>query len=636
MLKLFKNICFLLCILSISVGTSFASTSRIQLSYSGSGVVSFQEPFDIASYEVFYGENLNLDGQVFLGDLSQCPTNLGLFCIAKNISRSGNMVYLNLKESMIDTVFAIRYKNMDGEQSAPSNLIDVKKQVKSLDISAFSDSKYLYFEVLNPKNLNLTKFSFEIFHDGQNVDTQDPRNFGGCRNYVYVQQSKCAAQKLESIGENIFRVELKENFKNNYRFVISYNDSHSKEPIYSNIVYLKNSNQNKLDKISKIENLKVNDDREIFFDLKPQANKYFVSYSKDYPGYTPKLSDMQQCVMESVDSKCSIQQAYVRNSRMYLKVRPDLDAAFFVVYYEDFMGRISPISRPVYVKNAFLEDDMFRGNALELKQTALDEISFASTPNAKKYFLVHTYGDKVGFLYHSDFPGCKYSGLNCAGYNIRQVFDRYFIKIRPEKTGNRFAVFYEDFAGNISTLSNSVFIPRANYLDSSKLTDINFTEYFQAISDLHARGIVEGYADNTFRPYKKINRAEFLKIAIESYFPEINMYNPNFRCFNDVDINDWFNKYVCFAKQNGIISGYSDGSFRPMQNITLAEALKVSLGSSGFNYFQSLDLNEPWYSEYINAARVNGLLPLSIINKDSQYLINRGEMAYITYKILNN
>jgi len=614
---------------------AFASPTSLDMSYSGSGVVSFREPLDIASYQVYYAQNLDIDSQVYLGDLSKCPLELGLFCIAKSISRSGDKVYLNLKDSMKDTVFAIRYKNINGEISPPSNLIDVKKSIEKVNISAFSDSKYIYFEVFNTQDLNLNKFSFEIYHNGQN-DLSRVDEYRGCKNYVYLEQNKCVSKDVESIGENIYRINLKDNFKNGYRFVITYKDSHSDSIIYSNSVYLNKSSRETIEKITKLENVKVNDKREIFFDLHSNVNDYFVSYSKDYPGYSPRLSDMDSCIMESIGSKCSVSRSYIDGSRMYLRIRPDLEAGFFVVYYEDSYGRLSPLSRPVYVKSANENRLAPIYSSIDLRQTSLDEISFRKINSAKKYFLVHTYGDKVGFLYHSDFPGCKYSGLNCAGYNIREIYDKYYIKIRPEKTGNRFAVYYEDFSGNISSLSNSVFIPRAHFIDNSRLIDINFTEYFEAISALYSQGIVNGYPDSTFRPYKKINRAEFLKIAIESYFPEINMFNPNYTCFDDVLISDWFNKYVCFAKKNGIISGYIDGSFRPMQNITLSEALKVSLNSSGVDFSAPLNSDMLWYSPYLELARNNGFLPLSIINQNAQYLINRGEMAYITYKILNN
>ena len=634
---MFKIIKLLTAVISLSFLMSFtalANSGQLELSYKGSGVVSFNEPFDIASYQVYYAQNLEIQNQIYLSDLSRCPSQLGLFCIAKSVSRSGNTVYLNLKDNMKDTVFTIAYKNTHGEASAPSNLINIKEQIEDVEISAFSDSQYLYFEVFNTQDLNLNKFSFDIYYKNKNFNI-NADEFGGCRNYVYVEQSKCVATNLESIGDNIYRVDLKEAYKYGFEFVIALKDSHVSQTIYSNVVYLKNQNYNSLNKISKIENLKVNDKREIFFDLIPSVNKYFVSYSKRYPNYSPTLSDIDFCIMEDVASKCSVESSYINQSRIYMKIRPDLDAGFFVVYYEDLLGRISPLSRPVYVKAS--EQNYLNSNlsSINIRQSSVDEIVFKKISSAKKYFLVHTYGDKVGYLYHSDFPGCKYSGLNCAGYNIREVFDNYYIKIRPEKTGNRFAVYYEDFSGNISALSNSIFIPRANILDQSRLVDINFTEYFEAISGLYSRGIVNGYKDNTFRPFQKINRAEFVKIAVEAHFPEIHMFNPNYSCFSDVNVNDWFNKYVCFAKQNGIISGYSDDTFKPSQSITLAEALKVSLYSSGgFVYPQSDYVY--WYSPFLDAARNSGLLPLSILNQNADYLINRGEMAYITYKILNN
>jgi hypothetical protein len=634
---MFKTIKLLTTALFLSSLVSFgalANSSQLDLSYNGSGVVSFNEPFDIASYQVYYAQNLDIQNQIYLSDLSKCPSQLGLFCISKSISRSGNTVYLNLKDNMKDTVFTIAYKNTNGQASAPSNLINIKKQIDDIEISAFSDSQYLYFEVFNTQEFNLNKFSFDIYYKNQDLNISVDE-FDGCRNYVYVEQSKCVARNLESIGKNMYRVDLKDAYKYGYEFVIAFKDSHSNQTIYSNVVYIKNQNSSSIKKISKIENLKVNDRREIFFDLMPSVNKYFVSYSKQYPNYSPTLSDMDFCIMEDVASKCSVESSYTNKSRVYMKIRPDLDAGFFVVYYEDLLGRISPLSRPVYVKAS--EQNYLNSNlsSINIRQSAVDEIAFKRISSAKKYYLVHTYGDKVGYLYHSDFPGCKYSGLNCAGYNIREVFDSYYIKIRPEKTGNRFAIYYEDFSGNISALSNSIFIPRANMIDQSKLVDINFTEYFEAISALHSRGIVNGYTDNTFRPFQKINRAEFVKIAMEAHFPEIHMFNPNYSCFSDVSVNDWFNKYGCFAKQKGIISGYMDDTFRPSQSITLAEALKVSLYSSG-GFVQPPSDYVYWYSPFLDTARNSGLLPLSILNKNADYLINRGEMAYITYKILNN
>ena len=54
---------------------------------------------------------------------------------------------------------------------------------------------------------------------------------------------------------------------------------------------------------------------------------------------------------------------------------------------------------------------------------------------------------------------------------------------------------------------------------------------------------------------------------------------------------------------------------------------------------QTLDGANPlnaWFVKYLDSARAFGLLPVSSRTRPADHLINRGEMAYITYKILNN
>ena len=57
--------------------------------------------------------------------------------------------------------------------------------------------------------------------------------------------------------------------------------------------------------------------------------------------------------------------------------------------------------------------------------------------------------------------------------------------------------------------------------------------------------------------------------------------------FKDTDDDQWYTPYVAAVKNNGIISGYKDdsgneiGEFRPGNNITVAELLKIALEASG-------------------------------------------------------
>jgi N-acetylmuramoyl-L-alanine amidase len=51
------------------------------------------------------------------------------------------------------------------------------------------------------------------------------------------------------------------------------------------------------------------------------------------------------------------------------------------------------------------------------------------------------------------------------------------------------------------------------------------------------------------------------------------------RCFPDVDQEEWYAPYLCYAKTNNIIKGYPDGSAKPDNSVTIAEALKIALNT---------------------------------------------------------
>ncbi len=76
-------------------------------------------------------------------------------------------------------------------------------------------------------------------------------------------------------------------------------------------------------------------------------------------------------------------------------------------------------------------------------------------------------------------------------------------------------------------------------------TDVTTQNDEVAINYLFKIKIVEGYSDMTFRPSTSINRAELLKILVESRVNNVSSVGSN--CFKDVT-NDWYAKYVCYAK----------------------------------------------------------------------------------------
>ncbi len=115
--------------------------------------------------------------------------------------------------------------------------------------------------------------------------------------------------------------------------------------------------------------------------------------------------------------------------------------------------------------------------------------------------------------------------------------------------------------------------------------DVSHTN-FDAILTLYYEGIVSGYSNGAFGAENNVNRAEFAKMLVEASdldyaaLPSDILVN----CFTDVkDLPDhWFAPAVCAAKNQGWVSGYSNGGYNPTQNINRAEALKILLVAFGF------------------------------------------------------
>jgi cysteine-rich repeat protein len=162
---------------------------------------------------------------------------------------------------------------------------------------------------------------------------------------------------------------------------------------------------------------------------------------------------------------------------------------------------------------------------------------------------------------------------------------------------------------------------------AASLSDTINSPYKAAIDGLVSRGIVQGYGDGTYRPNALINRAEFLKILVESRFPgftPINQY-----CFSDMQTIEWYSRPVCAGKELGLVQGYPDGTFRPDRAVNLAEALKMAFLSFGIT--PPADAGQ-WYERYLTAASSRGILTHLLTQPEK--LITRGEMASIAYTLL--
>ncbi len=124
--------------------------------------------------------------------------------------------------------------------------------------------------------------------------------------------------------------------------------------------------------------------------------------------------------------------------------------------------------------------------------------------------------------------------------------------------------------------------PNRNYIDpyGNKFLDVpNDAWYANYISYAVLIGLAEGYDDGTFRPNNPIKRTEAAKIlylAIPEIVASVEKGDEFIdEIFSDIKYGDWFAEYVETLYYLKVIGGYTDGTFRPGNDVTRAEAVKM-------------------------------------------------------------
>ena len=137
---------------------------------------------------------------------------------------------------------------------------------------------------------------------------------------------------------------------------------------------------------------------------------------------------------------------------------------------------------------------------------------------------------------------------------------------------------YEDSSfrpeGNMTRAEAAAMLARLQGLDLSNSARPNFIDvrsgwYNSVINAVVNAGYMKGYPDGTFRPNDKITRAEFTQMI-----KAIDKANTGMAPFADVK-GHWAEAAINQAYANARIKGYPDGTFRPNNHITRAEAVTV-------------------------------------------------------------
>lgn len=90
---------------------------------------------------------------------------------------------------------------------------------------------------------------------------------------------------------------------------------------------------------------------------------------------------------------------------------------------------------------------------------------------------------------------------------------------------------------------------------------------------LYCAGVISGYSDNTFRPYNSVTRGQLSKMVVLAKGWTIDTSGgPH---FIDVPRLNGFYEFVETAYNHRIISGYNDSTFRPNNDVTRGQLCKI-------------------------------------------------------------
>ncbi|HMA35049.1 MAG TPA: S-layer homology domain-containing protein [Chloroflexia bacterium] len=133
-------------------------------------------------------------------------------------------------------------------------------------------------------------------------------------------------------------------------------------------------------------------------------------------------------------------------------------------------------------------------------------------------------------------------------------------------------------------------------------TDLTGNPFATYIQDLYCRGVVDGYVDNTFRPYDNALRSTLARWVVKARGWAIDTTGgPH---FSDVPPSSPDYPYIETAYNHGVISGYGDGTFQPNWTVTrgqmskmIVNALGWPIDTTGAPHFRDVTLGNAFYAQ---------------------------------------
>ncbi len=158
--------------------------------------------------------------------------------------------------------------------------------------------------------------------------------------------------------------------------------------------------------------------------------------------------------------------------------------------------------------------------------------------------------------------------------------------------------------------------------EKDRFTDDNYPDFWNRyearIYACKFMGLLRGYPDGSFRPEENMTRAQAATLLATAM--ELDTDSAPACAFSDVPQDQWFAPYVNALVAEGVINGYPDGSFHPNAPLTRAEAVKLIVTAKAFVPFEE--------EQYLLDDVSKGHWGASYINAAVSNGVSDGDLGY--------
>lgn len=185
------------------------------------------------------------------------------------------------------------------------------------------------------------------------------------------------------------------------------------------------------------------------------------------------------------------------------------------------------------------------------------------------------------------------------------------------------------------SFKNDVFREQTIVANVLEFKDVKEAEQLKILQSLRTQGVLDGYPDGTFRPENEVSRVEAVKLVVEAM--DVPQVGGSVKvAFPDIDVGSWYVDYVDVAVEQGMLD--STGELRPSAQVNMAELLKLVFTAMEIDVdTQITEANvdkNVWYAKYWQEALRIGILDSNVTKEDFGEGMSRIDVANLLFRLL--